>query len=211
MAMLLTFLLFGAALSPLLGTVPLLPTLGLAAVTIAVIRPLAIVLVFLRARLSNAARAFIGWFGPRGLSALLLILLAVQAGLSTGNRLLAITGVVVLVSVIVHGVTATPVSQWYGRRVARAQQILPEEREGSVGGLFQEEAATVPRISADELARRLAGVNPPDPPVVLDVRRRAEYEADDGQIPGGIRVLPDQIGAWASTAERTRPVVTYCT
>jgi rhodanese-related sulfurtransferase len=47
--------------------------------------------------------------------------------------------------------------------------------------------------------------------VVLDVRWRAEYEADDGQIPGSIRVLPDQIGAWASTAERTRPVVTYCT
>ena len=208
MAMLLTFLLFGAALSPLLGTVPLLPTLGLAAVTLVVIRPLAIGLVFLRARLSNTARAFIGWFGPRGLSALLLILLAVQAGLSTGNRLLAITGMVVLVSVIVHGVTATPVSQWYGRRVARAQQILPEEREGSVGGLFQEEAAAVPRISADELARRLAGAHPP---VVLDVRWRAEYEADDGQIPGSIRVLPDQIGAWASTAERTRPVVTYCT
>src|SRR5919201_2788804 len=208
MAMLLTFLLFGAALSPLLGTVPLLPTLGLAALTIAVLRPLAIGLVFLRARLSNTARAFIGWFGPRGLSALLLILLAGAGGLSTGKRPPPNTGVVVLVSVIVHGVTATPVSQWYGRRVARAQQILPEEREGSAGGLFQQEAATVPRIRAHELARRLAGAHPP---VVLDVRWRAEYEADDGQIPGSIRVLPDQIGAWASTAERTRPVVTYCT
>jgi NhaP-type Na+/H+ and K+/H+ antiporter len=39
MAMLLTFLLFGAALSPLLGAVPVLPTLGLAVVTLAVIRP----------------------------------------------------------------------------------------------------------------------------------------------------------------------------
>jgi NhaP-type Na+/H+ or K+/H+ antiporter len=208
MAMLLTFLLFGAALSPLLGTVPLVPTLGLAAVTIVVLRPLAIMLVFLRARLSTTARAYIGWFGPRGLSALLLILLPVQAGLSIGNRLLAITGVVVLVSVIVHGVTATPVSQWYARRVARGPQILPEEREGSAGGLFQEEAATVPRIGVDELARRLADAHPP---VVLDVRRRAEYAADDGQIPGSIRVLPDQVGAWASTAERTRPIVTYCT
>ena len=208
MAMLLTFLLFGAALSTLLGAVPVLPALGLAAVTIAVIRPLAIVLVFLRARLSTTARAFIAWFGPRGLSALLLILLVVQAGLPAGDRLLAITGLVVLVSVIVHGVTATPFSQRYGRRVAQAKQTLPEEREGSASGLFQEEAATVPRISADELARRLAGAHPP---VVLDVRRRAEYDADAGQIPGSVRVLPDQVGAWATTAERARPVVTYCT
>ena len=208
MAMLLTFLLFGAALSTLLGAVPVLPALGLAAVTIAVIRPLAIGLVFLRARLSTTARAFIAWFGPRGLSALLLILLVVQAGLPAGDHLLAITGLVVLVSVIVHGVTATPFSQWYGRRVVQAKRTLPEEQEGSASGLFQEEAATVPRISPDELARCLAGAQPP---VVLDVRRRAEYDADAGQIPGSVRVLPDQIGAWASTADRTRPVVTYCT
>jgi NhaP-type Na+/H+ or K+/H+ antiporter len=126
MAMLLTFLLFGAALSTLLGAVPVLPALGLAAVTIAVIRPLAIGLVFLRATLSTTARAFIAWFGPRGLSALLLILLVVQAGLPAGDRLLAITGLVVLVSVIVHGVTATPVSQWYGRRVVQAKRTLPQ-------------------------------------------------------------------------------------
>ena len=208
MAMLLTFLLFGAALSALLGTVPVLPALGLAVVTLAVIRPLAIVLVFLRATLGTTARAFIAWFGPRGLSALLLILLVVQAGLPAGDRLLAIAGLVVLVSVIVHGVTATPFSQWYGRRVVQAKRTLPEEQEGSASGLFQEEAATVPRISPDELARRLAGAHPP---VVLEVRRRAEYDADAGQIPGGVRVLPDQIGVWATTADRTRPVVTYCT
>src|SRR5919201_83942 len=137
MAMLLTFLLFGAALSTLLGAVPVLPALGLAAVTIAVIRPLAIGLVFLRATLSTAARAFIAWFGPRGLSALLLILLVVQAGLPAGDRLLAITGLEVLVSVIVHGVTATPVSQWYGRRGVQAKRTLPEEREGSARGWLQ--------------------------------------------------------------------------
>src|ERR687887_659599 len=151
---------------------------------LAVIRPLAIGLVFLRATLSTTARAFIAWFGPRGLSALLLILLVVQAGLPAGDRLLAITGLVVLVSVIVHGVTATPFSQRYGRKVAQAKQTLPEERDGSASGLFQEEAAAVPRISADELARRLAGAHPP---VVLDVRRRAQYAAGPGQIPGSVR------------------------
>jgi hypothetical protein len=32
---------------------------------------------------------------------------------------------------------------------------------------------------------------------VLDVRARASYEGDPEQIPGDIRVLPDQIADWA--------------
>jgi NhaP-type Na+/H+ or K+/H+ antiporter len=208
MAMLLTFLLFGVALSRLLGTVPLLPALGLAVVTILVIRPFAIVVVYLRATLSNTARVFIGWFGPRGLSALLLILLVVQAGLPEGDRLLAITGIVVLVSVIAHGATATPFSRRYGRRVAHADRTLPEEREGAASGLFQEEATEVPRITPAQLAALLQSAQPP---LVLDVRARAQYDADDGRIPGSVRVLPDQVRAWAATADRSRPVVAYCT
>jgi NhaP-type Na+/H+ or K+/H+ antiporter len=184
------------------------PALGLAVVTILVIRPLAIVIVYLRATLSTTSRAFIGWFGPRGLSALLLILLVVQAGLPEGDRLLAITGMVVLVSVIAHGVTATPFSQRYGRRVAQADRTLPEEREGSASGLFQEEANDVPRITPAQLAALLQSAQPP---LVLDVRSRSQYDADDGQIPGSVRVLPDQVRAWAATADRSRPVVAYCT
>lgn len=208
MAMLLTFLLFGAALSTLIGTVALIPVLGLAAILVLVIRPLSVLFVFQRAKVSNMARAFIGWFGPRGLSSLLLILLVGQAGLPEGNRLLVITGIVVLVSVIVHGVSATPLSAWYGRTVAQAALALPEEREGSASGLFKRDANDMPRISPDELAVLLER---PQPPVVLDVRRRGQYNADAGQIPGSIRVLPDQAPAWASKADRTRPVVTYCT
>src|SRR5919108_1230864 len=94
---------------------------------------------------------------------------------------------VVLVSVIVHGATATPFSQRYGRRVAQAKQTLPEEREESASGLFQEEAAEVPRISPDELARCLAGAQPP---VVLDVRRRAAYDPGAGQNSGSGRLAP---------------------
>jgi rhodanese-related sulfurtransferase len=86
--------------------------------------------------------------------------------------------------------------------------VLPEQREGSVTGLFREEATDVPRISSDELATRLAG---PQPPVVLDVRTRGQYATDAGQLPGSVRVLPDEIQAWATHADRGRPVVAYCT
>jgi sodium/hydrogen antiporter len=206
MAMLLAFVLFGAVLSTLLGTIAVVPALALALVVIAVARPLALTLVLQRATMSNAARAFIGWFGPRGLSSLLLALLVVQAGVPGAEGLLAITGVVVLASVVLHGASATPVSAWYGRRVAR--QTLAEEREATASGLFQHEASEVPRITPADLAARLAGTHPP---IVLDVRTRSQYDRDDAQIPGSIRVLPDLVKEWAADASREHSVVAYCT
>lgn len=208
MAMLLAFILFGVVLSALLPAAPLVPSLVLAGLIILVIRPLVVGLVLRRARISLAAKAFIGWFGPRGLSALLLALLVVQADLPEGEVLLAITGMVVLVSVIAHGVTATPLSAWYGRHVARASQTEPEEREGTIAGLFEDEASDAPRVTPEELAQQLAG---PEPPIVLDVRARAAYEGATGQIPGSVRVLPDHVGDWAAQHKPGRPIVAYCT
>jgi rhodanese-related sulfurtransferase len=75
-------------------------------------------------------------------------------------------------------------------------------------GLFQADPTAVPRITPQALAEQLAG---PHPPVVLDVRARAQYDQDAYQIPGSVRVLPDQVEAWANTEPQQRAVVTYCT
>ena len=48
-------------------------------------------------------RLLIAWFGPRGLSSLLLVLLAVFAGVPGGSELVAICSLVVLFSIVVHG------------------------------------------------------------------------------------------------------------
>jgi NhaP-type Na+/H+ or K+/H+ antiporter len=206
MTMLLAFILFGAVLSTLLGTIALGPALLFAVLAVGLARPLVISLILRSATLSRAARAFIGWFGPRGLNSLLLALLAVHAHVPQAEWLLAITGVVVIVSVIVHGITATPLSAWYGRKVAR--ETLPEERESTAAGLLHQTADAVPLITPQELAQRLSG---PQPPIVLDVRSRAAYREATAQIPGSIRVLPDQILEWATGQSRQRPIVAYCT
>jgi sodium/hydrogen antiporter len=108
MAMLLSFVLFGAVISDIAREVPLVPVLLLAVLAIFVARPLAIGLVLRHAAVSNGARAFMGWFGPRGLNSLLLALLVLQNGVANAEFLLAVTGVVVTVSVVAHGASATP-------------------------------------------------------------------------------------------------------
>jgi hypothetical protein len=64
------------------------------------------------------------------------------------------------------------------------------------------------RLTPDDLAARLAG---DDPPLVLDVRTRSAYAHDGAHIPGDVRVLPVEVGEWASTQPRERPIVAYCT
>jgi sodium/hydrogen antiporter len=211
MAMLLAFILFGAVLGPLFGTINFGLALVFAIIAIVVVRPGALMVALLRAQMSPMARAFIAWFGPRGLSALLLALLVVQAGAPQATSLLAMAGVVVVVSVLAHGVTATPASKRYGEQIAKAKVTMAEERESDVAGLFEGEASDVPRVTPAEL-RAMMDKSPP--PIILDVRTRAHYAESDGQIPGSVRVLPDQIHEWAAEvdpAAKQRKVIAYCT
>lgn len=214
MAMLLSFILFGVVVSDLFGEVPLVPALLLSAIVLLIARPLAIGLVLRKAAVSNAARWFIGWFGPRGLNSLLLALLLIHAGVPGAEFLLAVVGFVVTVSVVLHGASATPLSALYGRAVEAATR--EEEREGSAGGIFEGAATGAPRVSPDELAAMLESG---DPPLVLDVRTRSQFERDERRIPGALRVRSDEVEQWArrwqdehhrSKVEGQR-IVAYCT
>jgi sodium/hydrogen antiporter len=209
MIMLFTFILFGAVLTTLVGTIPLAAALALAAITLFVARPAAVGIVLRKAAVSASARWFIAWFGPRGLASLLLALLVVQAGMAGGETILAIVGVVVTVSVVLHGITATPLSSWYARRVSAV--TLAEERASTASDLLRADSRPVqdtPRIEPEELARRLAG---PSPPLVLDVRSRSSYAKDPQGIPGDVRVPPDEVENWAAKRSRDQSIVAYCT
>jgi NhaP-type Na+/H+ or K+/H+ antiporter len=210
MAMLLSFILFGVVISDLFAEVPILAALILSAVVIFIARPLAIGLVLRKAAVSNVARAFIGWFGPRGLNSLLLALLVVGAGVSGSEFLLGIVGVVVTVSVVVHGASATPLSRRYGEAIMRETH---EEERDDAAGIFEGAASESIRISAQHLSAMLKDENPP---VVLDVRTRSQYEQDHSRIPGAVRVAPDEIDEWAREQEHGsqvegQRVVAYCT
>jgi NhaP-type Na+/H+ and K+/H+ antiporter len=207
MLMLVAFVMFGALLSESLGVLDLPRALAFAALAIFVIRPLAVggLLSLRAARLNKGAQFFIAWFGPRGLNSMLFALLVVLADVPGNDLLFAAAGLVVLVSVVAHGVSATPLVDRYAHRVEL--ETLDEERESTASGLFISSPEDVERVTVEELHEMLEGS---DPPVVLDVRSRSQYERDDGQIPGSVRVMPDEVAAWEVPGiERT--VVPYCT
>ena len=205
MAMLLACILFGALLSTMLGLAPIVPSLIFAFIVLVIARPVAISLVLRKIGISKRARLFMGWFGPRGLSSLLFALLVVNMGVPHAEWMLAVTGIVVTVSVVVHGVTATPLAAAYGKAMDR--ETLPEEREATARGLFGVEHQQVSLIGPETLASWLEGDHPP---LVLDVRSRAAAVQGTG-IPGSVRVPLGDIEEWAPDRSRERHIVTYCT
>ncbi|MDQ3705417.1 MAG: cation:proton antiporter [Chloroflexota bacterium] len=119
MALLFTFVLFGSSLIWSAFTVWSLAA-AVFAVLVLVVRPLAFSLALARTRLPGYDKVLISWFGPRGLSTLLLVLLPVFAGVEGGAQMFAICSLVVLLSVVVHGGTLMLVGK--GRRGGSASQ-----------------------------------------------------------------------------------------
>jgi sodium/hydrogen antiporter len=88
--------------------------------------PVAIALIGTHLRPSTVA--FMGWFGPRGLASVVFTLLALEefehAG---GGDLLVQTATwTILLSVILHGITASPLAARYGASIKKAGNI-PEK------------------------------------------------------------------------------------
>lgn len=118
--MLVTFLIFGAALLPE-GVAHMNPTIFLyALLSLTIIRILPIVISLAGARLRLPTQLFLGWFGPRGLASILFVLLILEESeVMHRNELLSITVVTVALSALLHGVTAAPLANLYGRLAAR--------------------------------------------------------------------------------------------
>ncbi len=119
-----TFLVFGAAIVPLvLGVADWSMVLfAVLALTVARMLPVAIALAGTGARAPTVA--FVGWFGPRGLASIVFGVLILQAGpISNLEPILATITLTVILSVYAHGFTASPLTERYlawARRQPRA-------------------------------------------------------------------------------------------
>ncbi|MFN8593045.1 MAG: sodium:proton antiporter [Thermomicrobiales bacterium] len=81
-----------------------------------IIRPAAVGLGTIGSATSPLQRAFIAWFGVRGIGSIYYLMYAIEHAISPalGRLLLGMTLAVVTVSVLVHGISVTPLMSRYG-------------------------------------------------------------------------------------------------
>ncbi|HMR95057.1 MAG TPA: cation:proton antiporter [Microthrixaceae bacterium] len=124
---LVVWFLFGGALVPIaLGDLDL-PLALYAALSLTVVRMAPVVLAMTRSGLDRASVAFLAWFGPRGLASVVFALLAIESlGESTETRrAVAAVSLTVLMSVVLHGATASPGARRFLRSEQRATHTPP--------------------------------------------------------------------------------------
>jgi NhaP-type Na+/H+ or K+/H+ antiporter len=127
--MLITFLVFGAALLPQ-GIAQLEPAfIAYAVLSLTVIRMIPVAMALVGAGLRLPTQLFLGWFGPRGLASILFVLLILEESeMLHREALLSITVITVALSALLHGVSAAPLSRLYGRfatRIGEAEEHRP--------------------------------------------------------------------------------------
>src|SRR4051812_14163652 len=81
-------------------------------------RPVAIGLSFLRVGLPAPHRAFIAWFGPKGVAGILFAELVLNSDVGHAEAIFEAAAFVILASIAVHGLTDTLGARWIERRIS---------------------------------------------------------------------------------------------
>src|SRR5215212_2507139 len=104
-----------------------------ALLSLTLIRMLPVALSLLRTHLRGISVLFAGWFGPRGLASIVLGLIVVEEAplLAGRDELEMVVALTVLLSVLLHGLTAAPLSAMYARRIDGMAAGTPE-KQGTV-------------------------------------------------------------------------------
>ena len=110
-------------------------------VTLLVARPVAVAIALTGTRVSRAALAFMAWFGPKGVATMTFSLLVLGSDVAQGERIFDLAALVVLCSIVAHGLTDTPGSEWMARRAA-AESDVAAATEGAEGAASPGPAAT---------------------------------------------------------------------
>ena len=94
---------------------------GFVAALLVVIRPVAVAVGLVRSKTSGSQRGLIGWFGIRGIGSLYYLMFAMNHGLhrELAANLGALVFSCVVASIVLHGVSVTPLMALYERRKRR--------------------------------------------------------------------------------------------
>jgi sodium/hydrogen antiporter len=212
MLLLLTFVALGTSLIWTGFAVIDFPTIIFALIAL-VARTLVLYPVLTQAHVTGRERRLIAFFGPRGLSSLLLTLLPVFAGVAGAERLFSITCLVVLCSVVVHGtgiaiflrrnhIATVPAATDLATTPAPARAALPtvvEAASNEASDKITLEEALQLQASGEEV-------------IFVDARAERNRRNSEVQVAGSIRIDPHEPvrDATAMRLSQRATLVVYC-
>lgn len=100
------------------ATAPSAEMLWFVPLVFVVVRPLAVLAGTLRTRMGPMRRSLAAWFGIRGAGSIYYLAFAIAHGVpaETAQRLTGLTLAAVVASILLHGISVTPLMDWYERR-----------------------------------------------------------------------------------------------
>ncbi len=108
--------------------------IAFAVLALTVLRMVPVALALAGSGLSGTTVAFIGWFGPRGLASIVFGIIAFDdLPEGEGHTIVAMILLTVVLSVFLHGITAGPLAELYGKRVGALGDDQPEHRPIQTG------------------------------------------------------------------------------
>jgi NhaP-type Na+/H+ or K+/H+ antiporter len=166
----------------------------------------------LGSKVDRDGRLVIAWFGPSGLSSLLLVLLPIFAGVPGSDRLFRVCALIVLISVVVHG--ATPMLM---TRFGRKRELVPVEPPApepvteprSLPVIESGETVGAQSVTLEEFERlQKSG----DRVILLDVRTERSRDTSDFEAEGSIRMPPENVVLQAQKLRLPKDawLIAYC-
>jgi NhaP-type Na+/H+ or K+/H+ antiporter len=113
----LTFFVFGALIVATGFDHSIPPLVVFVVFALLIARPVAVQLSFLRTGLPRPQKAFMAWFGPKGVASMLFALFVLKSGVGERELIFDVAALVILASIVAHGLTDTVGARWMARRV----------------------------------------------------------------------------------------------
>jgi sodium/hydrogen antiporter len=95
---------------------------AVAALTLFVARTVAVWIALAGTGVDRDQKAFMAWFGPKGVATMTFSLLVLGQAIPAGERIFNLAALTVVCSIVLHGVTDTPGSEWIARRAERRER-----------------------------------------------------------------------------------------
>jgi sodium/hydrogen antiporter len=124
------FFIFGVIAASLLPGITLVIIIY-AVLSLTLIRMLPVAISLVKTRLRPESVLFIGWFGPRGLASIVLLLITLNdaPGIPGLQTIAVVVSTTILISVFAHGLSANPLINWYAGKIATLPADAPELKD----------------------------------------------------------------------------------